>query len=103
MLEKIFGLLVEFWSNHETAGETALHELIGVPFYEKLVKNELAICSKNERAFLDEIREKYEWNDHLGFPHLQRKKITKFSNIYQQDFKKSNLKELVNDTKTKAD
>lgn len=54
-------------------------------------------CDKNERMFLDEIRELYEWNDHLGFPHLQRKEITKYSNIYQQDFKKTNLKELVNE------
>lgn len=53
-------------------------------------------CTPNERAFLDELKELYEWNDHLGFPHLQRKKITKFSNIYQQDFTKSNLKDLVN-------
>jgi len=54
-------------------------------------------CTATERKFLDEIRELYEWNDHLGFPHLQRKEITKYSNIYQQDFKKTNLKELVNE------
>lgn len=54
-------------------------------------------CTATERMFLDEIRELYEWNDHLGFPHLQRKEITKYSNIYQQDFKKTNLRELVNE------
>lgn len=61
------------------------------------ILEEAPTCSPTERAFLDEIRELYEWNDHLGFPHLQRKKITKFSNIYQQDFKKCNLKDLVNE------
>ncbi|CAE14753.1 unnamed protein product [Leptospira phage LE1] len=64
-------------------------------FEESLRKIMPPTCSKNERAFLDEIKDLYEWNDHLGFPHLQRKEITKYSNIYQQDFTKCNLSELV--------
>lgn len=78
------------------------HGVIGSPdlwvkFLSKLREIMPPTCTATERKFLDEIRELYEWNDHLGFPHLQRKEITKYSNIYQQDFKKTNLRELVNE------
>ena len=65
-------------------------------FIEMLREIMLPKYTSTERMFLDEIRELYEWNDHLGFPHLQRKEITKYSNIYQRDFKKTNLQELIN-------
>ena len=53
------------------------------------------ICTKNERAFLDEIREKYE----LKTETVDGVKYVYLSNapslIYQSDFTRCNLSELV--------
>ena len=55
----------------------------------------LPTCSKNERAFLDEIREKYklktETVDGVKYVYLSNAP----SLIYQSDFTRSNLSELV--------
>lgn len=57
-------------------------------------------CTKNERAFLDEIREKFYYNDEdEGLTN----KGNEYDILYQDTFAECNLKELANDTKTKAD
>jgi len=54
-------------------------------------------CTPNERAFLDEIREKMELSeDFEGDPDYAIHIPTGSSMLFQSDFTKSNLKELVN-------
>ncbi len=55
-------------------------------------------CSKNERMFLDELREKGKYN-----PGGDAIEIGKNTIIYNKDFQWANPKELVNDTETKTD
>lgn len=63
--------------------------------YEEL-KTILALehCSKNQRKFLDEIREKYEWdNDDRVLSNKEGSKI----DVIDQDHFETNLSELVED------
>ena len=55
-------------------------------------------CTPTERAFLDELREKGEFTEIGNICIKEGASI-----LWKTDFTKSNLKELVNDTKTKAD
>lgn len=58
---------------------------------------ERVTCSKNERAFLDEIREKMELSeDFEGDPDYAFHIPVGSSMLFQSDFTKSNLKDLVN-------
>ena len=52
-------------------------------------------CSKNERAFLDETREKGELFSRTALPYID---IGNYSTLHQSDFTKCNLQELMEES-----
>jgi hypothetical protein len=52
-------------------------------------------CSKNERAFLDEIRESFEFDYDKNLWCRKNRNMLERSYIYRSDFTRSNLSELV--------
>jgi hypothetical protein len=62
----------------------------------RYVRSDLPTCTPTERAFLDELREKYKWYPQDGGI-LSNEEGTLCDLISQIHFTKSNLKELVNE------
>ena len=87
--------MLECFQGLTTKEEKALSEIY------KIKSTKVDTCTPNERAFLDEIREKFMVHNGT-IVSKNRMAEGEYVYLYQMDFK-SNLKELVNDTKTKAD
>ncbi|ATN95018.1 hypothetical protein [Leptospira phage LE4] len=94
--QKILRAIEKLALNNPYCGGLTLPEIAGITQdeYAKVIHGE-SICSKNERAFLDEIIEKYklktETTNGVKYVYLSNAP----SLIYQSDFTKTNLSELV--------
>jgi hypothetical protein len=95
ILQKMINEFAELYSESSAMRPISAYMGLSSEEYQLLIDNKVTICTPNERAFLDEIRESFEFDYDKNLWCRKNRNMLERSYIYRSDFTRSNLSELV--------
>lgn len=98
ILQKMTNEFAELYSESSAMRPISAYMGLSSEEYQLLIDNKVTICTTNERAFLDEIRENGEWMNSLKCLVVKKQDPNSHEQtgfLFQSDFTRSNLSELV--------